>query len=271
VRATIKYHQFSIHNEHTNMSKYARLRIHIAPLGFESDRIVLPAVDMKADKVWILVDNVPKLTVAKPYLEEVKKRLKQKKIDFEIKKVSRLKLLSTIKGVKDIIKNDGQHTYYVNVSSGSKIQAVACTMACMMFNEKNNLIPFYVQPKDYFRYKGKPQSWGMKEIIDIPKYKIQTPEEKLIKALQIIEQNKGRITKKDLAESAEEQKLIEIGAKDENYDQARFASLNKNIIQPLKDDWKFIKEEQIGRTRWLEITEEGKNANVVLGENKISL
>ncbi len=247
------------------MSKYARLRIHIAPLGFESDRIVLPALEMKADKVWILIDSDPKLTEAKPYLEEIKKRLKQKKIDFEIKKVSRLNLFSTIKGVKDITKSNDQHTYYVNVSSGSKIQAVACTMACMMFNDKNNLIPFYVQPKDYFPYEGRQQSSGMKKIIDIPQYKIQTPKEKLIKALQLIEQNKGRITKKYLAELADKQKLIEIGAKEKNYDQARFASLDKNIIQPLRDEWKFIKEERIGKSRWLEITDEGKNARVILG------
>ena len=39
------------------MSKQARLRIHIAPLGFESDRIVLPAIEKRADKVWILIHN----------------------------------------------------------------------------------------------------------------------------------------------------------------------------------------------------------------------
>lgn len=260
----IKYHQFSIDNEHNKMSKYARLRIHIAPLGFESDRIVLPAIEMKADKVWIFVDNDPTKTEAKPYLEEIKKRLKQKKIEFEIMKFNRLNLFSTLKGVKDIIETGKQHTYYVNVSSGSKIQAIACTMACMMFNVSNNLIPYYVQPKKYFPFKGKPQSSGMQKIIDLPQYEIQTPEEKLIKALGLIEKNKGRITKKDLADLAEEEKLIEIGAKEENRDQARFASLQKNIIEPLKDHWKFIVEEKSGRTRWISITEEGKNVREVL-------
>lgn len=250
------------------MSKYTRLRIHIAPLGFESDRIVLPATEMKADKVWILIHDDPKQTEAISYLEDVKKRLKQKKIDFEIMELNRLNLFSIIKGVKTITESERQHTYYVNVSSGSKIQAIACTMACMMFNEKNNLIPYYVQPKEYFPFKGKPQSSGMKLIIDLPRYEIQTPEKKLIKALQLIEQNNGRISKKDLAKSSDENKLIEIGAKDKNYDQARFASLDKNIIQPLKDKWGFIHEEKKGRTRWLVITEEGKNAIEILSDNE---
>ena len=250
------------------MSKYTRLRIHIAPLGFESDRIVLPAIEMKADKVWILIHDNPKQTEAIPYLEDIKKRLKQKKIDFEIMELNSLNLFSTIKGVRTIIESGEQHTYYVNVSSGSKIQAIACTMASMMFNKKNNLIPYYVQPKEYFPFKGRPQSSGMKLIIDLPQYEIQTPEKKLIKALQLIEQNNGRISKKDLAKSSDKNKLIEIGAKDRNYDQARFASLDKNIIQPLKEKWGFIKEEKRGRTRWIVITEEGKNAKEILGENK---
>lgn len=45
-----------------------------------------------------------------------------------------------------------------------------------------------------------------------------------------------------------------------NYSQARFASLDKNIITPLENDWKFIQVEKIGRNRWIKITEEGKHA-----------
>jgi hypothetical protein len=33
------------------------LRIHIAPVGFEIDRIVLPAIRKKADRVWLITDN----------------------------------------------------------------------------------------------------------------------------------------------------------------------------------------------------------------------
>ena len=267
----IKYHQFTIHSEHTIMSKYARFRIHIAPLGFETDRVVLPAVEMKADKVWILIHNVPKETEAISYLKEIKTRLRKEKIDFETKEVDRLDLFSTIKGVKEITA-DKKHTYYVNVSTGSKIQAVACTMACMMFNENNNLIPFYVQPENYLELEGKQYSYGMKEIFDLPKYAIKTPEKKLIKSLQLIAQaKKGRITKKELAELAEQEKLIEIGAKEKNRDQARYASLQKNIIEPLRDNWKFVTEDKVGRTRWIEITDEGKNVMEVMCENEISL
>ena len=246
------------------MSDYARLRVHIAPLGFEVDRIVLPAVKMKADKVWILIDNDSKQDKAKSYLIDIKAQLKQEKIDFEVLKLNRLNLFSTIRAIRQIIEEEKQHSYYVNVSSGSKIQAVACTMATMMFNENNNLFPYYVEPEKYFPFKGKPQSTGMKHILDLPQYDIQIPDQKLIKTLNIIDAHNGRISKKDLADITDKSSLIEIGAKEENYEQARFASLDKNIIHPLKDRWGLITEEKIGRTRWLILTEEGKNVKDIL-------
>ena len=153
--------------------------------------------------------------------------------------------------------------YYVNVSSGSKIQAVACTMACMMFNEENNLIPYYAQPEDYFDYKGKQMSTGLDKIIDIPQYDIKTPEEKFIRTLRIIKENKNKIDKTNLAIEAEKKEIIVVGS-EENFEQARFTSLNKNIVQPLKNDWGFVKEEKIGRTRWVEITPEGENVLEIL-------
>ena len=243
------------------MNKHARLRIHIAPLGFESDRIVLPAIELKADKVWILIHNNPKKTKAKLYLEDIKARLQKERIEFDIKELDRLNLLNIIKSVKSIVSEEKDNTYYVNVSSGSKIQAVACTMACMMFNEKNNsLIPYYAKPEDYFEYDGAQMSTGLEDIIYVPQYDIKTPDEKLVHALQIIKRNDNRISKTNLAKTADDEKIIEIGAKEENYEQARFTSLDKNIIQPLKNDWEFVKEEKIGRTRWIEITPKGLEA-----------
>ena len=63
-----------------------------------------------------------------------------------------------------------------------------------------------------------------------------------------------------MAKLAVDNHLIIVNAKKENYSQATFASLDKNIIQPLQDQWKFIEVEKIGRNRWIKITDEGKNA-----------
>ena len=39
------------------MKDIVNLRIHIAPVGFEIDRIIIPAVRMKADKVWLVAHD----------------------------------------------------------------------------------------------------------------------------------------------------------------------------------------------------------------------
>ena len=56
------------------------------------------------------------------------------------------------------------------------------------------------------------------------------------------------------------QNIIIINAQEGNQSQVRFASLDKNIIQPLEEQWKFIKVEKIGRNRWIKLTPDVFNA-----------
>ena len=48
------------------------------------------------------------------------------------------------------------------------------------------------------------------------------------------------------------------------YIEPRFASLDKNIIQPLENEWGFIEVEKIGRNRWIKLTKEGEHASEFL-------
>jgi len=100
--------------------------------------------------------------------------------------------------------------------------------------------------------------------MEVPTYEIQTPDAKHVDALRIIKEKGGKITKKEMAELAVSNGLISVNAEKENYNQARFASLDQNIIQPLLERWNFIEIEKIGRSRWIKITEEGKNASEFL-------
>ncbi len=130
----------------------------------------------------------------------------------------------------------------------------------MMFNEKESVIPFYAEAEKYLGFKGEQLSTGVKNIMQIPTYEIQIPEKRHIEALRIIKENGGKLTKKEMAELCDKGDLISVKAEKENYSQARFASLDKNIIQPLQEKWNFVEIEKIGRTRWIKITQEGQNA-----------
>ena len=242
----------------------ANFRVHIAPVGFEVDRIVIPAKEMKADKVWLLVHDKPNEDKATPFVEKIKRQLKKEKIKIEIEYHNRLDLFKIIKSVKKIIENEKENNVYVNLASGSKIQAIAGMMACMMFNQKKNIMPFYAEAKNYLGFEGKQLSSGVKNLIEVPTYEIKTPEAKHVDALRIIKQSGGKITKKEMAEITDKIGLISVNAEKENYTQARFASLDQNIIRPLIEKWNFIKVEKIGRARWIKFTDEGKNVMEIL-------
>ena len=130
----------------------------------------------------------------------------------------------------------------------------------MMFNDRKNVKPFYAHAIEYLGFEGKEQSKGVKELQSLPTYDIHRPQPELIKALKIIKDYGKKMPKKLLAERAEKNKLIIVNAQKKNFELACFASLDKNIIQPLVDQWKFVEVEKIGRTRYVKITEAGANA-----------
>ena len=254
-------HVNSMHTLHTIMTNLATFRVHIAPLGFEIDRIILPVKQTKADKLCLIVHEKTSEDKSGPYLEKIKKECKKLNVKLELSYANRLGIFNMIKLVKEIIVAEENNYIYVNVASGSKIQAIACMMACMILKECTNIKPFYAEPESYAAFEGKQQSFGLKDTIPLPTYEIHTPKKKLLDALNIVyTHDKQKLTKKEMAEIAEEKEIITVNAEDENHSQARFASLDKNIIEPLEKQWGFIEIEKIGRNRWIKITEEGKNA-----------
>ena len=134
-------------------------------------------------------------------------------------------------------------------------------MACMLFDDREKIHPFYAQAEKYPEYEGTgQQTYGVAEIHSLPTYRIGTPKQELLEAMKIIKDAGGRIQKKKMAEEAEHRKIITVNAKKQNFTQARFASLDKNIVQPLVDTWGFVEVEKIGRNRWLKMTEDGDHA-----------
>jgi hypothetical protein len=253
-----------MHTIHT-MKSMVNQRIHIAPVGFEIDRIVLPAVEMKADLVYLVVHDNLATDKAQNHHTEIQKQLKKKKIKTETVYANRFKLFDIIRVVKELIEKNRTDSFYVNVASGSKIHAIGCMMACMVFDDRKNIQPFYPQAKVYPPYKQKEQqTYGVEEIHALPTYQLLTPKPHLLAALKIIKEHDGRIQKKVLAAEAEEKKILNIGARKENHSNALFASLDKKIIQPLLHTWGFIEEERIGKNRWISFTDDGKNASEFL-------
>jgi len=247
------------------MTNTLRLRVHIAPVGFEIDRIVIPARKMRADKVWLMAHNNLSQDKARPFLDKVRRTLEKR--DIEVKEITadRYRLFDIVRTVKEIIIQEKDNDIYLNVASGSKIHAVGMMMATMIFDDRTNLHPFYAQAKDYHHTKvSEPQTTGIEDIHDLPTYRIHTPQKKHLDALKILVEHDGKMKKKEMAVIAEEQKIIVINAEPSNHSQARFASLDKNIIAPLENEWGYITTEKVGRNRWIHLTDEGRWASEFL-------
>ena len=246
------------------------LRIHVAPVGFEVDRIVLPAIKMKADRVWLIVHSEPHTDKGDRFVKSIEARLNDARIECLQAQADRIDLFDILRALRIIVLREKGNSILVNVSVGSKIQAIASMMACMMFKDIAMIKPYYVVPQRYNSSSVKEErqeTEGLKDIIGLPEYKIEIPEDKLIRCLDIInKRTDGKITKRELKDLAIEQDLIHIDDKrnvgqraTEYSDQAGYMALNKNLIEPLLD-WRFITESKIGSHHIISLTDDGKHA-----------
>ena len=187
-----------MHTVDTIMPEMIKLRVHIAPLGFEIDRVVIPAIQMKADKVYLLRHDNYSEDMTGPYREKIIKKLEKKNIEAKVVDVNRFRLFGIIKEVKEIIQTERGNDVYLNVASGSKIHAIGCMMACMIFDDRTNIHPYYAQAKEYPQYKGnEQQTFGVEEIYKLPTYQIRTPSPSFCLHWRLLNR-KARLQKRNL-------------------------------------------------------------------------
>jgi hypothetical protein len=246
-------------SRHNTVTSLQILRVHVAPVGFEVDRIVLPAINMKADRMWLIVhagaDKGDK------FVKAIQSKLKDARIECLKASADRIDLFDILRALRTIILKEKQNSILVNVSVGSKIQAIASMMACMMFKDLAMIKPYYVVPERYnSSQEDKEETEGLKDIIGLPEYKIEIPSDKLIRCLALVDERAGgKITKRELKDLAIENNLIHVDDKKISSDQAAYMALNKNLVEPLLD-WNFITESKVGSHHIISLTEDGRHA-----------
>jgi hypothetical protein len=248
---------------HNIITSLQILRVHMAPVGFEVDRIVLPVINMKADRVWLIVHAGSHADKGDKFVKAIESKLKDARIECLKAPADRIDLFDILRALRTIILKEKGNSILVNVSVGSKIQAIASMMACMMFKDLAMIKPYYVVPEIYnssLAKENKQETEGVKDIIGLPEYKIEIPSDKLIRCLGLIDERAGgKITKRELKDLAIENNLIHMDDKKISSDQAAYMALNKNLIEPLLD-WKFITESKVGSHHIISLTEDGKHA-----------
>lgn len=235
------------------------LRIHIAPAGYEVDRITLPARQMRADRVWLLVFNDKNRDDAKPFRIEIEKILGKFGIETKIKECDIVDLFDVLRGMREIIDEEKGNDVFINVASGSKIEAIAGMLIASIFRENTRIVPYYPVPENYSVKPEitQPISAGLKDIKYLPEYHIEQPKPEHMKLLALIEKEGGEVTKKRLMQIAVDEGLISSSGK--NKIQAYYASLNTNYLEKMKE-WKIIElSDRRGRSRKIKITKAGRD------------
>ena len=228
-------------------------RVHIAPLGFERDRILDPARSYNADRI-VLIEHVDD-TERRDYHQKLIEKLEASNIDVETTKADIFGLYSTIGTVAELIRQYEGHNVYVNLASGSKVAAIGGMIACMA----EGAVPYYVHAEQYVYEESKPISSGVKSTRVMPADPMEHPEPERIFVLQQLRED-GPLSKKALIAVGREYDLPFVRHLDDDGDSMRgeYRRLESHIIEPLLEDG-YIEIEEAGQRRLAHITEKGDN------------
>ena len=248
-------------------------RVHISPVGFEIDRIVIPAIQMNADKLYLIIDKDENDKGAF-CVKEICNQLSNKAKSLEVIRVKsdfkNHELYDTLRIYRQILMDERENHIFINVSTGSKIHSIAGMMTSMIFKEDHiSILPYYVQPEKYELEPelGEQLTKGCKGVQILPDYRIEKPSNELLRVLDLISRHteyysdgdsKG-INKKQIIEVLNQEKISLIEEPVKNEIPAKYRALERRYIDPLLK-WKYIKIEKRNRKALIYITQEGKDA-----------
>ena len=233
-------------------------RVQIVPMGFEIDRVAIPLNEYKCERAWFILSSEETKKI-NSYLNKIKKQVRKLNCEFKEVICDRNDLFALLQEFRKIIEKEAHNQILINVSAGNKIEAIAGTMATMMFRESADVKAFYVIPQKYNLEPevGEPLTKGKKEVVELPNYKVDTPAAGLRHALQFIGKNKEGIKQKRLIEECRNAGIIKISDDSKHPKNAEYMSLRQNVLSPL-NSWNLVKVEG-KRTKTIQLTEDGQN------------
>lgn len=230
--------------------------VHIAPLGYEFDRIKAPVLEYNADVLYLLGESNLNRTT---YHEELQSVLSENGISVHLRKVTLGDIYDVLGEITTIVDQHSDDIVRVNVSSGPKLAAVGAALACMATDASG----YHVHPKSRTHpVEEIPRTEGMELAEQLPSYPLETPTADQIQILEYIDTKSNDVytpKKSDLITYAEENDLSFMHRANPTNDKAKFALLNNRIIDPLLENG-YIDIESVGRTKQVTLTDTGQNA-----------
>lgn len=225
-------------------------RVHLAPMGYEIKRVLDPAFRLRADKV-VIVGHFEHGEDGKKCRSAVMEGLEKEGIETEQIECNIFDFYDALGTFGDLIHTYGRDDVFVNVSTGSKVTAIAGMVSCMIAGAT----PYYARAHDYS--EDTPSDIG--EITKLPDYPIDPPKAEQVQILDYLSSNKDDPpTKGDLINFAENSRL-EFITESNVQEKGKYRKIDTHIVDPLSERG-YITVKKSGRSKIIKITEEGENA-----------
>lgn len=230
-------------------------RVHIVPLGYEYERVTVPAIRMRADRVYLIYHEGDNPDKRPKYYEDIHDDLRAASIDVDDDNVCNIfDLYDTLRTVAELIQANREHEVYVNLASGGKVTAIAGMIACMVTSGAE---PIYVSASEYGQDKEVPVAKNVTSISRLPTYPIQAPSRDPLKLLQYIV-HEGPVTKQECIEFAVAAGIDPLAEHEGDDTRGLYRLLDSYLLASLREDG-YIETYKKGRNKYVEATEEGRN------------
>lgn len=230
-------------------------RVHVVPLGYEEDRVVEPAKQLKADRVVILTLRDNDDEIGQDCLETVEDQLEDADIETEVKECKIFDINESIRLLRQTIQDTNlKDDVKVNVSSGTKITAMAGMISCMFTDAS----AFYVRVNSYDENGiGR----DVEEMYTVPSYPVSEPDFQLIQILDYIKENsEDGVILSDIGDFVLENNLpaVESSDKESGDGDEIYPLLRNQIVGPLLKRG-LIREVPAAGAKYVKITQEGED------------
>jgi hypothetical protein len=236
-------------------------RIHVAPLGFEHDRIILPLIKYKADELYLVTMREEKH--GKIHLKNVINTLKQKEIKYTIIEADLLDLIDSIQVFGKIVyelKIKQGHDVYVNISTSTSIATIAISYVAMLWGAT----AYHAQPKKWIeedkRKPGEPITTGLNDVIGLQRLHHEKPDSQFLYILSYIDKQKTNDTIKysNVLNHLWDKGWLDAPKNSKFPRQAVTRQFQERYIKNLEQKWEFISIRGNTQARKIELTEKGK-------------
>jgi hypothetical protein len=268
------------------MSDVFPTRIHIAPLGVESDRITEPAINQGADRV-ILIKYLPKEVDDRLAIDQIEARFEEAGIvvEYEHCEGEVTDLYDAVAKFGEVMLANRDDEVYVNLATGDKDTTIGGMIACMTLGIAT---PYYVEAETRGTLQRQPPE-GVNAVDSIPPYPMERPTDEHLAVMRRIETgdnvDKSALIRfaagEDDSELYDKEDLVAIGEEsdpvlpflsglDEIFEErvdyprnlkptkAAFGRLNTHIINPLEEK-EFIEIKELGTRHRITLTPAGEN------------